>query len=98
MEQQQNPKLSSGADESLVMQETKALIGEEGGWKLDADLMGVEKTYYFKTYTKAVVSRSVNSQFPFGNIIKLSYSLKLFFSQFGHNFGEALLLTSTARQ
>jgi len=48
------PKFSEGADESQLMTETETLL--EGEWKLDEEQMGVEKTYYFKTYTKALVT------------------------------------------
>ena len=45
--------LSKGQDESKVIAEAKTLF--ESGWNLDEEEMGVKKTYYFKTYTKALV-------------------------------------------
>lgn len=47
------PKITEGQDESKVMAEAKALL--DSGWTLDEEEMGVKKTYYFKTYTKALV-------------------------------------------
>lgn len=47
------PKFSAGADESQLSAETKSLLEDE--WALDEEKMGVKKTYYFKTYTKALV-------------------------------------------
>jgi hypothetical protein len=46
-------KFSAGADEGQVMAETESLIGHK--WKLDKDRMGIEKTFYFRTYTKCQV-------------------------------------------
>jgi len=47
------PKITEGQDESKLMAEAKALL--DSGWALDEEEMGVKKTYYFKTYTKALV-------------------------------------------
>lgn len=47
------PRFASGTDEAQLMAEAKALL--EGGWKLDEEQRGVEKTFYFNTYTKALV-------------------------------------------
>jgi len=47
------PKVSEGQDKSKVFTETNALL--EGGWILDDEEMGVKRTFYFKTYTKALV-------------------------------------------
>lgn len=47
------PKITEGRDESKVMAEANALF--DCGWILDDEEMGVKKTYYFKTYTKALV-------------------------------------------
>ena len=47
------PKFSQGEDENKVGAELKALLGN--GWALDADQIQLEKTYYFKTYTKVLV-------------------------------------------
>jgi 4a-hydroxytetrahydrobiopterin dehydratase len=52
------PKFSPGADESKLMDETSALI--DAKWTLDKEQMGLEKTYYFKTYTKALVRYASN--------------------------------------
>lgn len=48
-----HPKLSEGQEESRVIAEAKALL--ENGWILDDEEVGVKKTYYFKTYIKALV-------------------------------------------
>ncbi len=48
------PKLSEGQDEQTLIAEANALA--EKGWDLDDQKMGVQKTYHFKTYTKALVS------------------------------------------
>jgi 4a-hydroxytetrahydrobiopterin dehydratase len=50
------PKFSAGADTSKLIEETNALL--EAGWTLNKEQMGIEKTYYFKTYTKALVGYS----------------------------------------
>lgn len=47
------PLFSSGTNEAQLMEEAKTLV--EGGWKLDEEQRGVEKTFYFNTYTKALV-------------------------------------------
>ena len=47
------PKVSEGQDKSNVIAETNALL--ENGWRLDNEEMGVNRTFYFKTYTKALV-------------------------------------------
>ncbi|KAH8587629.1 hypothetical protein B0O99DRAFT_393718 [Bisporella sp. PMI_857] len=48
-----DPKFSTGKDGSKLMAETKTLLRD--GWALDEKQIGVEKKYYFKTYTKCVV-------------------------------------------
>jgi len=47
-------QLSKGQDETKVTKEVQNLI--ENGWSLDGEQMGIRKTYYFKTYTKVLVS------------------------------------------
>lgn len=47
------PQFAEGIDAEQVRPLVDALL--EKGWKLDDDGMGVLKTYYFKTYFKAVV-------------------------------------------
>ena len=47
------PKFARGIDGSKLQPELDSLL--EQGWALDQDGMGVKKTYYFKTYFKAVV-------------------------------------------
>jgi 4a-hydroxytetrahydrobiopterin dehydratase len=69
------PKFSPGADESKLMDETNALI--DAKWTLDKEQMGVEKTYYFKTYTKALVRYSSNI------IAILSYSRRTLCKSWG---------------
>lgn len=46
------PRFASGTNETQLMAEAKTLL--EGGWKLDEEQRGVEKTFYFNTYTKAL--------------------------------------------
>ena len=52
------PKFSEGQDESKVMAELEALV--EGGWKLDGEQIGIQRTYHFKTYTKVLVGDTTN--------------------------------------
>ena len=53
----QQSKISEMQDESKVKAETKALL--EKGWRLDDEEVGLQKTYHFKTYTKALVKFGV---------------------------------------
>jgi hypothetical protein len=53
-------KFSEGSDGSKFLEETNTLL--ETGWRLDEDQMGVQKTYYFKTYTKALVCDKIQIQ------------------------------------
>ena len=50
-------KISHGQDESKIATKVNALI--DSGWKLDEEQMSVQKTYYFKTYTKVMVCLQV---------------------------------------
>ncbi len=50
------PIFSAGEDESQLTKDMKALLG--ANWKLDEERMGIEKTYYFKTWTKVLVGDS----------------------------------------
>src|SRR5450755_1895175 len=50
------PRFSEGQDESKMMAELRALV--ENGWKLDAEQIGVQKTYHFNVYTKVLVGDS----------------------------------------
>lgn len=45
--------ISAGQDEGKVTADAETLLGK--GWKPDEEEMGLQKTYYFKTYTKALV-------------------------------------------
>ena len=47
------PKVSEGQDTRKVIAETNVLLGK--GWALDDEEMGIKRTFYFKTYTKALV-------------------------------------------
>jgi pterin-4a-carbinolamine dehydratase len=47
------PIFSLGEDKDQLMGETKALL--EAKWELDKLRMGIEKTYYFKTWTNVMV-------------------------------------------
>ena len=48
-----NPKFSPGVDEKRLSGEVDALLKD--GWTLDEEQIGLEKTFYFKTYTKCMV-------------------------------------------
>lgn len=50
------PQYSAGEDEATVQRGVEALTG--AGWGLDSERMGVQKTYYFRSYFKAIVSLS----------------------------------------
>lgn len=59
-----SPNLNSAVQPkyaSTLPDETKQLAAEtnsllDSNWSLDEELMGLQKTYYFKTYTKCQVS------------------------------------------
>lgn len=51
------PKFARGMNKGQLQPELNSLL--EQGWALDEDGMGVKKTYYFKTYFKAVVCSSL---------------------------------------
>jgi len=46
-------KFSEGQDEEILELELRTLLGN--GWQLDAEGIRIEKTFYFKTYTKVLV-------------------------------------------
>ncbi|KAF7594077.1 hypothetical protein BBP40_010214 [Aspergillus hancockii] len=46
------PQFAEGVNGSQLQTELNTLLGQ--GWALDGDGMGVQKTFYFKTYFKAV--------------------------------------------
>jgi 4a-hydroxytetrahydrobiopterin dehydratase len=48
------PRFAEGEDPQQLGSDTAAL--QQQGWTLDADGMGVTKTFHFKSYFKAVVS------------------------------------------
>lgn len=48
------PRFAEGEDPQQLGSDTAAL--QQAGWTLDNDGMGVTKTFYFKSYFKAVVS------------------------------------------
>jgi hypothetical protein len=50
------PQYSAGEDEATVQRGVESLTGV--GWGLDSERMGVQKTYYFRSYFKAIVSLS----------------------------------------
>jgi 4a-hydroxytetrahydrobiopterin dehydratase len=54
-EEQEQPqvRISPGEDAEQVQQGLKALL--EKGWVLDGEGMGIQKTFYFRTYFKSVV-------------------------------------------
>lgn len=56
------PKFSEGQEESKMMAELMALV--ENGWTLDAEQIGVRKTYHFKLYTKVLVGDSPRCHCP----------------------------------
>lgn len=47
------PIVAPGVSESQVLDELRVLL--EAGWALDQPHSGIEKSYYFKTYTKCQV-------------------------------------------
>jgi 4a-hydroxytetrahydrobiopterin dehydratase len=49
-------KIAEGQNDSQVKAEVEALLAK--GWKLDEDQIQLEKTYYFKIYTKVLVRDS----------------------------------------
>lgn len=51
------PRFAEGEDPQQLGSDTAAL--QQQGWALDADGMGMTKTFHFKSYFKAVVSESV---------------------------------------
>ncbi|GIC85376.1 4a-hydroxytetrahydrobiopterin dehydratase [Aspergillus udagawae] len=53
-EEQEQPqvRISPGEDAEQVQQGLKALL--EKGWVLDGEGMGIQKTFYFRTYFKSV--------------------------------------------
>jgi hypothetical protein len=53
------PRFAEGEDPQQLGSDTAAL--QQQGWTLDADGMGVTKTFHFKSYFKAVVSDAVQS-------------------------------------
>lgn len=48
------PRFSSGADVEQLTEELNGLL--EKKWVLDEEQMGIKKTFYFRTYTKCLVS------------------------------------------
>lgn len=48
------PRFAEGEDSHLLSSDTSTL--QQQGWALDAEGMGVTKTFHFKSYFKAVVS------------------------------------------
>jgi hypothetical protein len=56
------PCFAEGEDTAQLGADTQTLLQQQG-WALDADGMGVTKTFYFKSYFKAVVSVA-NGYFP----------------------------------
>jgi 4a-hydroxytetrahydrobiopterin dehydratase len=48
------PSFAEGEDAAQLGPDTETL--QQQGWALDPDGMGVTKTFYFKSYFKAVVS------------------------------------------
>jgi pterin-4a-carbinolamine dehydratase len=51
------PHFSPGADERQLATEVNALL--ECKWTMDEDNMGVQKTFNFPTYAKALVTHSL---------------------------------------
>lgn len=54
------PRFAEGEDPQQLGPDTETL--RQQGWALDADGMGVTKTFSFKSYFKAVVGGSHSSQ------------------------------------
>jgi pterin-4a-carbinolamine dehydratase len=53
------PHFAKGEDAAQLGPDMQTLLQQQG-WALDADGMGVTKTFYFKSYFKAVVSTAVS--------------------------------------
>lgn len=49
-----SPRFAEGEDHEQLTSDTEAL--QQQGWALDAEAMGLVKTFHFKSYFKAVVS------------------------------------------
>lgn len=56
------PHFSIEADKEQLTGELNALL--EKKWVLDEERMGIKKTFYFKTYTKCLVSAFPNHEPP----------------------------------
>ena len=56
------PIVAPGVSESQVSDELRELL--KAGWVLDQPRSGIEKSYYFKTYTKCQVCGSFRMYFP----------------------------------
>jgi hypothetical protein len=52
------PRFAEGEDPAQLGSDMQTLLQQQG-WALDADGMGVTKTFYFKSYFKAVVSTTI---------------------------------------
>jgi hypothetical protein len=63
------PQFAEGVDGSQLQTELNTLL--EQGWALDEDGMGVKKTFYFKTYFKAVVCLFSSLFFFYSSVFSL---------------------------
>jgi hypothetical protein len=57
--------ISEGQNQAQVKTDIKELIDKD--WKLDQEQIQLEKTYYFKTYTKVTVSRALRTLVALGS-------------------------------
>lgn len=64
-------RYAEGEDEAAVQRGVEALTGQ--GWELDGERMGVQKTYYFRSYFKAIVrlSAGLSSRHAWANNTEL---------------------------
>lgn len=63
------PRFAEGEDVAQLGPDTHTLLQQQG-WALDADGMGVTKTFHFKSYFKAVVSVAVLLANSIGTIVQ----------------------------
>jgi hypothetical protein len=54
------PQFADGIDPERLRPSLNAL--QSNGWTLDEDKIGIKKTFYFKSYFKAVVCFSIRTQ------------------------------------
>lgn len=61
------PRFAEGEDAAQLGPDMQSLLQQQG-WALDADGMGITKTFHFKTYFKAVVRVQICKSLLEGNL------------------------------